>query len=70
MRNAMRGGQEGLLMVFAGFEELLMVAVALSLPLWLAVEELMNRSRAHAERRPAKEARRQRISGMVEHPVH
>ena len=57
-------------MVFAGFEELVMIGVALSLPLWLAVEELINRSRANVERRPARQARRQRIGGMAEHPVH
>jgi len=56
-------------MVFAGFEELVMIGVALSLPLWLAVEELINRSRANVERRPARQARRQRIGGMAEHPA-
>ncbi|HEY7647856.1 MAG TPA: hypothetical protein VID04_02535 [Methylomirabilota bacterium] len=57
-------------MVFAGFEELAVIGVALSLPLWLMVEELISRTRAHAERRPVKTARRQRVGGMVEHPVH
>lgn len=57
-------------MVFAaGFGELVMVGIALSLPLWLAAEELFNRSRAHGERRPAPEVRRQRIAGMA-HPAH
>lgn len=57
-------------MVFgAGFEQLVMVSVALSLPLWLVVEELINRSRAY-ERRPATEVRRRPVGGMVEHPVH
>jgi hypothetical protein len=62
--------QEGTPMVFAGFEELVVIGVALSLPLWLMVEELISRTRAHVERRPVKKARRQRVGGMVEHPVH
>ena len=54
----------------AGFGELVMVGVAgSSLPLWLAAEELINRSRAHGERRPAPEVRRQPIAGMA-HPAH
>jgi hypothetical protein len=58
-------------MVFAaGFGEFVMVSVALSLPLWLVVEELVKRSRAHVKLRPATEVRRQSLGGMVEHPVH
>jgi hypothetical protein len=56
-------------MVFAAGFELVVVSVALSLPLWLVVEELVNRSRVHVERRPATEVRRQPIGGMTRHPV-
>ena len=55
-------------MVFAAGFELVMISVALSLPLWLVVEELVNRSRAHVERRPVTVVRRQPI-GMAQHPV-
>jgi hypothetical protein len=57
-------------MVFAAGFELVVVSVALSLPLWLVVEELVNRSRAHVERGPATEVRRQPVRGMAQHPVH
>lgn len=63
--------QEGTPMVFGtGIDDLVMVSVALSLPLWLAVEELINRTRPDAAQRPAEESRRQAVGGMVEHPVH
>jgi hypothetical protein len=56
-------------MVFAaGFGDLVMVSVALSLPLWLVAEELF--SRAHATRRSVTEVRRQPIRTMAQHPVH
>jgi hypothetical protein len=58
-------------MVFAaGFEDLVMVSVALSLPLWLAVEELLSRARAYAAPRSTTAVRRQPIRGMAQHPVH
>jgi peptidoglycan/LPS O-acetylase OafA/YrhL len=57
-------------MVFAAGFELVVVSVALSLPLWLVVEELVNRSRVRIERRPATEVRRQPVRGMAQHPVH
>lgn len=58
-------------MVFGpGIDELVIVGVALSLPLWLAVEELITHIRPHVVERPAEEPRRQPVGGMVEHLVH
>jgi len=58
-------------MVFGpGIDELMMVGVALSLPLWLAVEELVHRTRPHVAERRAPEPRRRPVGEMVEHLVH
>jgi hypothetical protein len=54
MRDALGHLQEDMLMVFGtGIDELVIVGVALSLPIWLALEEVIHRSGPHVARRPA-----------------